>query len=263
VLKRNRWLLYLLTLLILIPVYAEETALEINLQAVDKDTPSFKRAVEKELGSEYQLKMVKIKNYSQITVPPNTEAAVLYYGEIKLGSPVQTYGILVDFEGKDKVLWVDSNGDGDFSQETPYQIFKSDRYPGVNVYYSPEPIVFQVTYSVAGQAFKLPLQFELPYLLISRVGHADHFFLRTRPWLTGSVDDNGEEIRVAVVDANDNGNYNDPEDLFFVDQNYDLNFDIKESKELKKVKTIKLKSKNRYQTDFQFLPQKIILVGER
>lgn len=251
-------------MLLLIPVYADETSLEFNLQTVDKDTPSFKRVKENELGRQYQLKMVKITNSPLIKAPPpNIEAAVLFYGEIKLGSPIQTYGILVDFEGKDKTLWLDSNADGDFSQEKPYQIFKSDRYPGANVYYSPEPIMFQVTYSVAGQAVKIPLQFDLPFLTISRVGHGDYVFLRTRTWLTGSIEDKGEELRVALVDVNDNGLFNDPEDLFFVDQNYDLNFSPQEGKELKKANTIKLKSGTRYQVNFQLLPQKIILVGKR
>lgn len=256
-------LILLFSILLLISVYAEEITVDSNLQTVDKDTPFFKRSQENELGVQCPLKMVKLTNCPQIKVPPKVEAAVLYYGEIKLGSPLQTYGIIVDFEGKNKGLWVDSNGDGDFSREKFYQIFQSDRYPGVNVYYSPEPLLFQVTYSLSTGDFKIPLQFDLLFLLISRVGHDDRFYLRNRTWLTGSIEDNGEELRVALVDTNDNGNYNDPEDLFFVDQNYDLNFDAKEGKELKRADTIKLKSKARYKVNFQFLPQKLILEGKR
>jgi hypothetical protein len=260
--KRNFRLLCLFTALILTPVYADETLLELSLQTVDKEAPSFERAEENALGKDYSLKMVKISNCPQIKVPPHTDATVLYYGVITLGSPVQSHGILVDFEGKNKVFWVDSDADGDFSQEKIYQIFKSDRYPGLNVYYSPEPVMFQVAFSLAGEDFKIPLQYNMPFLLISRVGHGDKFFLNARTWLTGSVEASGEEIRVALVDTNDNGNYNDPDDLLFVDQNYDLNFSAKEARKLKDIKTIQLKSKARYQLDLQFLPQKIILTGK-
>jgi hypothetical protein len=115
VFKNNIWLFFFLAIFTLISIiYAEGTALELNLQTVDKDTPFFERVKEKELGVKQQLKMVKVANCPQVSVPPATEAVVLYYSEVKLGSLQQNYGILVDFEGKDKLLWVDSNADGDF-----------------------------------------------------------------------------------------------------------------------------------------------------
>jgi hypothetical protein len=77
------------------------------------------------------------------------------------------------------------------------------------------------------------------------------------------VEDNGEELRVAIVDVDDNGNYNDPDDLFFVDQNFDMNFEVKEGKTIKKAGSFKLKNKTRYILDFQFLPKKIMVEGKR
>ncbi len=260
--KNNYCLLYLFLLFLLVPAYAEETFIELNLQVVNRDTPVFTRPQEHKLGNEYRLKLMKIVNSQQISLPPKTEALVLYYGEVKLGFPVQNYGVLVDFEGKEKTLWVDSDADGDFSEEKSYPIFKSDQYPGINVYFSPEPLEFQLADSVKGQTVKIPFQYDLPFLIVSREGHGDYFFLRSRTWLTGSVEDNGEELRIALVDTNDNGVYNDPEDMFFIDLNHDLNFSPDEGKALNKGVTFKLK-KTRYRMDFQFLPEKIILEGKR
>ncbi len=259
---RSTWMLFLCIGFLLSPVLAEDTfqdIQELDLQAVHKDTPNIERTKDSEWGSRHNLKMVKVQNQPQIKTPPVTEAAVLYYGEIQLGIPAKSYGILVDFEGNDKVLWVDSNADGDFSQEPAYQIFKSDRFPGANIYYSPEPLVFQTSYSFNNQLFDIPIQFDLTYLVVSRVGHADFFHLKTRTWLIGALEDNGEETRLAVVDTNDNGYFIDPEDLFFVDENYDLNFSDKEGKPLKKIKKIKLKSGMRLTPQFESIPGKLIL----
>jgi hypothetical protein len=63
---------------------------------------------------------------------------------------------------------------------------------------------------------------------------------------------------VAIVDTNDNGLYNDSEDLLIIDEDYDLNFSINESIVLAKTKTITLQSE-RWNIDYQFLPEKLIL----
>ena len=64
-----------------------------------------------------------------------------------------------------------------------------------------------------------------------------------------------------MVDTNDNGFYNDPEDMVFMDLNHDLNFGPDESKALKKGVTFKLK-KSSLQTGFSISPGKNNFGGE-
>lgn len=238
---------------------------EIKLQPVHKDTPSFKRSKENQDGKEYKIKMVKIRDNQSIKQPPQTEANVMYFTNVKLGIPETEYGVLIDFEGKDKKLWVDSDADGDYAEETSYAIFKSDRYPGINVYYSPTPLTFQVkfnSFDFAGSSYTSPMQFDLPYLVVAQFGFYDLFKLETRTWFTGVFSEGNDEIQLALVDTNDNGIYNDPDDLCFVDQDYDLSFNIKESKTIAKMKSFKTKSKNKYSLDFTTLPEKLLIKGD-
>ncbi len=261
----KQYRLFLLPLLLIAPLLAhpaaakdEKRTLSINLQAVHKDTPYFKRSDERKLGNLHYIKMIKIRGNDQFESLPKTEANVLYYGEINLGSPARTHGVLIDFEGKDKLLWVDSDADKNYTEETCYQIFKSDRVPGINFYFSPAPISFQVRFEFQGRQFESLVQFNLPFLAVARTGYQDHFFLNTRSWFTGSIQSGDTEIRVAVVDANDNGIYRDPDDLIIIDRDYDLNFTPKESSVLAKTKTVKLES-GRWIVSYESLPEKLIL----
>lgn len=253
-------LLLIISLLLEYPAAAEDEkrTLIINLQAVHKDTPYYERPEERKYGNPYFIKMIKIRGNNQFESLPETEANVLYYGEVKLGSPARTHGVLIDFEGKDKLLWVDSDADKNYTEETCYQIFKSDRIPGINFYFSPAPISFQVRFDFEGRQFESLIQFDLPFLAVARTGYQDHFFLATRSWFTGIIHTGETETRVAVVDTNDNGIYRDPDDLIIIDRDYDLNFTPKESSILAKAKTIKLESK-RWSVSYEFLPEKLIL----
>lgn len=239
-------------------INAGETGFEIELKPVHKDTPIFTRSKDNEYGRKHSLKMVKVANNPQISVPPDTEAFVLYYGRVKLGLPEKEYGILVDFEGKDKYLWVDSDADGDFAEESPAQIFKSDRYPQVNVYYAPTPLTFQTGFTTDNHVYHTALQFDLPYLLIARTGREDVFYLTTRTWLYGELTLEDTEVYFALVDTNDNGIYHEPDDLVFVGLD-DLNFTAQKGIPIKKFKSFKLKSKSRYQIDFGGCPEKLII----
>lgn len=238
---------------------AEEPSREVALHPVHRDTPYFDRAKGQEQGPEFRIKMVKIRGSASITTPPATEAYVLYYGQVKLGAPPVEYGVLIDLEGKEKLLWVDSDADGNFAQETSYPIFKSDRTPGFNFYYSPVPLVFKTKYTVGDHAYQIPLQFDLSYLLVAQSGSEDHFDLKNRTWLIGVLEEKGEELRIALVDANDNGSYNDPDDLVYIDEDYDLHFSQSEGKTVKKSGTVKLKSGTCFKIDFQYCPEKLIL----
>jgi hypothetical protein len=236
----------------------EKRIMEINLRAVHKNTPLFERSEERKLGNGYLIRMIKIRDNDKFGSLPDTEANVLYYGEVKLGSPARTHGVLIDFEGKEKLLWVDSDADNNYAGETCYQVFKSDRVPGINYYFSPTPIDFLVAYEFKGRRFESLIQFDLPFLAVSRTGYQDLFFLATRSWFTGSIQMENNELRVAVVDTNDNGLYSDPEDLLIIDEDYDLGFSYNESNVLAKTKIITLQSE-RWNIDYQFLPEKLIL----
>ncbi len=239
-------------------VNPEKRILNIQLQAIHKDTPGFFRSEELTFGNYYLIRMVKIRDNPQFKSLPETEANVLYYGEVKLGSPIRTHGILIDFEGKDKLFWVDSDADNNYAEEPGYLIFKSDRVPGVNFYYSPTPISFQVAYEFEGHCFKSLIQFNMPFLAVARTGYQDLFYLTTRTWFAGNINTGENDLRVSLVDTNDNGIYSDSDDLLFIDRDYDLNFTLKESSILAKAKAIKIGAK-RWNVSTEFLPKKLIL----
>jgi hypothetical protein len=251
-------IIFLVAGLALAKAPVEETIL---LTPVQIDTPFFKRLEANEQGARYSIKMVKIREVSNIITPPTTTANVLYYGEIKLGIPPVNYGLVMDLEGKEKLLWVDSNADGKYNGEKPYQLYKSDRYPRINVYYAPMPLLFKVKYKQTVADSQITLAFDLPYLIVAQSGFNDFFSLKTRTWFTGVIPATGDGPRIAMVDSNDNGFYNDPEDLIFIDTDYDLNFTVDESKPLKSLKSIHLNNES-YQLGYQYTPDKLILKKE-
>lgn len=250
------WVMIIATLLLEYPAAAkpEKRTLNIRLQSVHKDTLGFKYSSR---PNPYPIRMIKIRDNPQFKSLPDTEANVLYYGEVKLGSPARAHGILIDFEGKEKLLWADSDADNNFAGEAVYQIFKSDRFPGTNYYYAPTPISFQVAFDFEGRRFDSLLQFDL-FFAVARIGYQDYFALTTRTWLIGSIPAGDAELRVAVIDTNNNGIYCDSNDLLMIDRDYDLNFSPKESSILAKTKTIKLLSE-RWNVSYEFIPEKLIL----
>jgi hypothetical protein len=258
-LKKIWWPVLMLIIVTFGLMHADESSREILLKPVQKDTPAFTRTKENEFGMKYSLKMIKVAGNPQITNPPATDALILYYGRVKLGVPGKEYGILVDFEGKEKQLWTDSDGDGDFAEESPAQIFKSDRYPNVNVYYAPTPLTFQVEFTMADHSFQTQIQFDLPYLFIARSGRDDVFFLTTRTWFYGELTLDEEDIYFGLVDTNDNGLYNDPEDLVLVGRDSDMNFTKAKGVPVKKQKNLKSKAKTKYLFEFGESPEKITI----
>lgn len=231
----------------------------VPLYPVHNDTPYFIRNKAGELGVPYPVKMVKIRDNPVIKAPPDTAANVLYYGQVNFGNPLTAHGILFDLEGKTPKLWVDSDGKGDYSAQVPQTLYKSDKYPGINVYYAPAPLTMNAGYTFPDHTYYLPVQFDLPYLIVAQAGFEDFCHLKNRTWLTGVITVDDDEIRIALVDTNDNGHYNDPEDLIFVDWDYDLNFSLKESLPIKSCKSLKLPSRLKMKIDYSATPEKIIL----
>lgn len=243
----------------LLPVLAETPSVEIVLHPVHNNTPFFERPEARELGIPYPVKMLKIRDNPIIKAPPGTTANVLYFGQVKLGYPLADHGILFDLEGKTPQLWVDAGGQGDYSSQVPQALYKSDKYPGINVYFAPAPLTINARYSFPGHTYQIPLQYELPYLIVAQAGFEDFCFLKVRTWFTGVIPGNDDDIQIALVDTNDNGYYNDPDDLIFIDWNYDLNFTVKEGMLVKSGKSLKLPSKLKYKIDYTSAPEKIIL----
>ena len=262
--KIGFWVIFLgalFSLPIPYPVMAKKdsSAIDLLLQAVQKDTPVFERSPEQKLGVKIAVKMIKIRGNSQLKKLPATEANILYFGKITLGSPACEYGILIDFEGKEKLMWVDGNGNGNYAEETPYSIFKSDRFLNENVYYSPTPINFHVKYQFGNDEFQTQLQLNITYLFIARSGFEDYLYLKTRTWFVGIIDNKGTELRVALVDTNDNGFYNDPSDLIFIDSDYDFNFLPKEGKSVQSFQSFKVKPGPRWEINYESAPEKLVL----
>ena len=251
------WILCMTSISIL-PVVAEESQDTIALQPVYTDTPYVERAKEREYGSAYPIRMVKVQNETAIKNPPQSAAAILYYAQVQLGPEPSQFGILCDLQGDTKQLWVDRNGDGDFSTDKPYEIYKSDKYPGFNIYYAPVPLEFEVPFRYADHSYTVPLRLDMAYLVIAQNGFADYLYLRNRTWFTGVISTQ-DDLRVALVDANDDVIYNGPSDRIFLDTDYDLNFRDKEGKALKNLKSFKLKSQPRYKLDYTNCPESLIL----
>lgn len=241
---------------------AQNQLIEVELQAIYKDAPAFENKKASVNQTKCNLKMVKIQDNLKIATLPDTSAKVLFYGEISLQSPVQKYGVLIDFEAKEKILWVDSDGDKDFKEESGYEIFKSDRYPGLNIYYSPTPISLTVKYFLDGQLSEKTLQFDIPYILITKFGSGDYFQVKSRTWFSGLIKLDGEELQVALVDVDDNGSYTDPKDLLFLDQDFDLIFSQKEGKYIEKLRTIRLKSRRKISFNLKKAPEKLVVIIE-
>ncbi len=249
----------ILVFVLLLPVDAAGDNLIIPLKAIHKETPAFNRSKEQELGALCKVKMVRISDNPLIKTPPQPDLKVLFYGEFPLGNPAVNHGFLIDFEGKEKLFWVDSDANQEYATEASYAIFKSDRYPGLNIYCSPTPVIIQASYTIDDHQFRTELQFEMPYLYVLRNWLQDRFYLMTRTWFMGVLPVGDEELTLALVDSNDNGNYNDPDDLLFIDSNYDLNFNSKEGKPLRSMKQLKVKSGDKYELDFHCCPEKLIL----
>ncbi len=252
---RGKFVLFgLVILLFSLTIKALHGKEEFPLRPVDRDRP-FRLKVEEEVGQKCELRMVRIRGNSKIEQPPPVDANVLYYAEAVFGNPPQPYGILVDLEGERRQIWVDADRDRDFAEETGYEIFKSDRHPGLNVYYSPMPLRFLVTYSLGEEEYSIPVHFDLPFLVVAWAGYRDYLLLKTRTWLAGNLLLDGEEFPIALVDTDFNGCFNDPRDLFLIDMDYDLNFTAAEAVEIRNISKLRFKRGSYQEISFAAVPK--------
>jgi hypothetical protein len=199
------------------------------MASIANHTPwGFKNA-KKYWESMQQIKL-EVGNLKQFTNLPDLGMKNPYTGYIVLGDTNQKFGVIVDIFGEEKRLYIDTDGDGSFAREK-YTVLLNKWY-GAQLYWvmAPEPIRLNVRYrswldqtnpveiNVLGYIFK-------PGLL----GKQQPFILvEVRTWFLAKLKEDGVEKLVAVVDQNQNGRYDDPQDFLFIDYNNDGFFSANE-----------------------------------
>ncbi len=186
-----------------------------------------------------------------------------YTGVIELGDKPQQFGVIVDVRAEEKRLYVDTNGDGSFADE-PWIVLLNEWY-GLETYWviGPEPIRLQVSFNsgpVRSQIIEVSVSGFLnrPGALIEE---KPYLTVAVRTWFLAELIEDGAVKLAAIVDGNNNGKYNDPEDAIFIDYNDDGLFN--EDEAILRNKGIKIMSgKAKLRVDWEICPQKLVIGGE-
>lgn len=186
-----------------------------------------------------------------------------YTGVIKLGNKPQEFGIIVDVRAEEKRLYVDTNGDGSFTGE-PWILLLNEWY-GLETYWviGPEPIRLQVGFK-SDPSRNQPIEISVSGFL-NRPGalikEKPYLMVAVRTWFLAEVLEDGAVKLAAVIDRNNNGIYNDPEDAMFIDYNDDGLFSDDEV--ILRKNEIKIMSgEKKLRVDWGICPQKLIIGGE-
>jgi hypothetical protein len=192
------------------------------LISVDNHMPEAFKNV-KNYWSSLQKVELEIGNQEQFKDLPDLKMKEPFTGSIVLGDKLQKFGVIVDIVGDEKRLYVDRKGNGSFAGE-PWTPLLNE-WDGLQSYWvwAPEPIALQVSYkSKQDQVYPIEISIvgivnkpglfekEKPYLLVE-----------VRTWFLAKLNEDGGEKLVAIVDANNKGKFNDPQDLLFIDNNDD------------------------------------------
>jgi len=187
-----------------------------------------------------------------------------YTGYITLGDKPQKFGVIVDIYGQEKRLYIDTDGDGSFAGEP--MVVLLNEWQGMQVYWvvAPEPIQLKVTYdSAGGKTF--PIQISVSGLLNPTgvvIKEKPYLRINVRTWFLVKINEAGYEKYGAIVDFNNNGRFNDPQDRFFLDYNNNRFFNPNEAIIIKK--GVNLKSgKSKTTLDWQAYPEKVIVGGDK
>jgi hypothetical protein len=164
---------------------------------------------------------LKVGNLKQFTNLPDLGMKNPYTGYIVLGDQNQKFGFIVDIYGEEKRLYIDTDGDGSFAREK-YTVLLNEWY-GAQLYWvmAPEPILLNVRYrSWLGQANPVEISV-LGYIFKpGLLGKQQPFLLvEVRTWFLAKLKEDGVTKLAAVVDQNQNGRYDDPQDMLFIDYN--------------------------------------------
>ena len=186
-----------------------------------------------------------------------------YTGVIELGDKPQQFGIIVDVRAEEKRLYIDTNGDGSFANEPWIQLL--NEWYGLETYWviGPEPIQLQVAYNSVPSVGQ-PIEISV-YGFLNRPGalvkEKPYLMVAVRTWFLAELVEDGAIKLAAVVDRNNNGKYNEPEDAIFIDYNDDGHFDRKELTLRKN--QLKIRSgKSKLTVDWGIYPQVLEIRGE-
>lgn len=200
----------------------EITPGQYPLLAVDNHMPeAFKDS--KSYWDSLQKVELEIGNQEQFKDLPDLKMKKPFVGTILMGDKPQKFGVIVDIAGDEKRLYIDRKGNGSFADEPWVPLL--NEWEGLQTYWvwAPEPITLQVSYnSQQNQVYPIEISIvgmvnkpglfdkEKPYLLVE-----------VRTWFLAKLNEDGGEKLVAIVDANNRGQFNDPKDLLFFDDNDD------------------------------------------
>jgi hypothetical protein len=186
-----------------------------------------------------------------------------YTGVIKLGDKDQKFGVIIDVVGEEKRLYIDRDGDNSFAGETWSPLL--NEWYGLQIYgvYGPEPIQLNVNYqSQSDQAFPMLISVNG---LLNKPGA----FLKDKPylrvavqtWFLARIVEDGASKLVAIVDQTNNGRYNDPEDLLFIDYNDDGRFEKDEAIPRSKKGITITSGKAKLAVNWTVYPDKLVIGG--
>jgi hypothetical protein len=205
------------------------------LTPIANHTPWGFKSAKKYWGSMQQIKL-EVNNLKQFTNLPDLGMKNPYTGYIVLGDEGQKFGFIVDIFGEEKRLYIDTDGDGSFAREK-YTVLLNEWY-GAQLYWvmAPEPIRLNVRYhSWLGQANPVEINVIGYIFKPGLLGKTQPFLLvEVRTWFLAKIKEDGVTKLAAVVDRNQNGRYDDPQDMLFIDYNNDGFFNEKEGIQRKK-----------------------------
>lgn len=265
--KKGRWLLGAVLILTVPALAAPRLGIiapgEYQAYQINNHTPESFKSADQYWDSLQQVDL-EIGGAIKFRDLPKLGMRHPYTGYIKLGDPPRDFGVIVDVYGEEKRLYIDTDADGSMAGE-PMALLLNE-WLGFQQYWliCPEPLELKVKYrSYEGQFFPIqimvhgflnqpgPLAKEKPFLKV-----------QVRTWFLSKPREDGFEKLSAVVDRNNNGRYNDPQDQFFIDYNDNGYFEARE--DIVRGKGIKLKSgKRRLRIDWDVYPTKLIVEGER
>ncbi len=233
-----------------------------SMAAISNHTPViYKKA--KEYWESLQKVELLIAKPEQFKDIPKLGLKEPYVGNIVLGDKQQKFGIIVDIVGEEKRLYIDKNGDGSFANESWAPLI--NEWLGIQNYWvtSPEPIDLQVAYnSLSGGT--APIQVFISGVLLKPgafVKEKPYLLVKVRTWFLAKVPEDGIEKYMAVVDHNNNGCFNDPEDMLIIDYDDDEIFSLKEAVKYKK--GIKIRGgKNKFDVSWDVFPKELKIGGK-
>jgi hypothetical protein len=186
-----------------------------------------------------------------------------YTGYIELGDKPQKFGVIVDIVGNEKRFYIDTNGDNSFANEKWYPML--NEWLGLEIFWArcPEPVTVQVTFNTQVEKV-FPMELKVEGWLFKPgpfIKGKPSLYITVRTWFLAKLIADGDEKLAAVVDRNNNGRYDDPEDAIIIDYNDDSLFDEKEMA-IRTKKGVSIKSgKETRPVVWEAYPDKIMIGG--